>query len=105
MRAKPNTPQNLAPGIKPIAPWRVASVTAHPQFRLEVTFVDGVHGYVDLSHKIFSKHAGVFAQLQDISLFNRVFVEYGAVTWPGELDLAPDAMHDQIQKNGIWILQ
>jgi hypothetical protein len=28
----------------------------------------------------------------------------GVVTWPGELDLAPDAMHDELQKNGGWLL-
>jgi hypothetical protein len=28
----------------------------------------------------------------------------GAVTWPGEIDLAPDAMHDEIKKNGKWVL-
>ncbi len=34
-----------------------------------------------------------------------VYVELGAVTWPGEPNLAPDAMHDEIQKNRIWILK
>jgi hypothetical protein len=26
------------------------------------------------------------------------------VTWPGELDLAPDAMHEAIKQQGEWIL-
>jgi hypothetical protein len=26
------------------------------------------------------------------------------VVWPGELDLAPDAMHAAIQKHGVWSL-
>jgi hypothetical protein len=26
----------------------------------------------------------------------------GAVMWPGEIDLAPDAMYDEIRKEGRW---
>jgi hypothetical protein len=36
--------------------------------------------------------------------FKRVFVEDGVVTWPGELDLAPDTMHAEIKKTGEWVL-
>lgn len=25
--------------------------------------------------------------------------------WPGEIDLAPDAMHDAIKQKGRWVLQ
>ena len=42
--------------------------------------------------------AGVFAGLSDPSLFKQVFIEHGAVTWPGEIDLAPDAMYAGIKK-------
>ena len=34
-----------------------------------------------------------------------VLIDHGVVTWPGELDLAPDAMHEAIQQHGEWILQ
>lgn len=85
-----------------MTPWRVRNVVALPKFRLEVTFMDGLQGYVDLSHKILSEKAGVFTQLREPSFFNKVHVEYGAVTWPGEIDLAPDAMYDQIKKHGEW---
>jgi hypothetical protein len=36
---------------------------------------------------------------------NQAHLEYGVVTWPGEIDLAPDAMHDAVKKSGRWILQ
>ncbi len=45
-----------------------------------------------------SPNAGVFAALADEVLFNEAFIEYGAVTWPGEIDIAPDAMHAEIKK-------
>ena len=46
---------------------------------------------------IASPEAGVFAALADISAFNRVSVQLGAVTWPGEIDIAPDAIHAVIK--------
>jgi hypothetical protein len=53
---------------------------------------------------IFGTRAGVFAQLADTTAFRRVYVEGHAVTWPDELDLAPDAMYDEIKRNGVWVL-
>jgi hypothetical protein len=63
-----------------------------------VRFVDGTQGVIDLSHLVRASNAGVFAALADPALFQQVFVEYGAVTWPGEIDLAPDAMYAQIRR-------
>jgi len=85
-------------------PWEVVAVEALPDFRLHVTFADGLEGTVDMSSMIHGKDAGVFAVLADRDLFNKVYVEYDAVTWPGELDLAPDAMHAEIKKRGEWKL-
>jgi hypothetical protein len=93
---------SVAPTIRPTAPWRVQEVTALPDDRLFVRFVDGLTGIVDLSALIASPNAGVFARLRDRSLFEQVHVEMGAVVWPGELDLAPDAMHAEIKANGEW---
>ena len=104
MRAKSDAMQNCPPGIKITTPWRVLTVSALPQFRIKVTFIDGLQGYVDLSLKIQSDQAGVFAKLRDQSLFNQVYVEYGVATWPGALDLAPDAMYENIKQKGEWVL-
>jgi hypothetical protein len=38
-----------------------------------------------------------FVPLRDANLFNQVFIDYGAVTWPGELDLAPDGMYETLK--------
>jgi Protein of unknown function (DUF2442) len=93
---------SVAPAIRPSAPWRVQEVTALPNDRLFVRFVDGLTGIVDLSALIASPSAGVFARLRDRALFEQVHVEMGAVVWPGELDLAPDAMHAAIKEHGQW---
>jgi len=57
-----------------------------------------------MSRLVHSPRAGVFAALADPSLFEQVKLEYGAVAWPGELDLAPDAMYAEIQKHKEWAL-
>lgn len=73
-------------------------------YRLNVTFVDGTSGAVDVSCLIISDSAGVFAKLRDRKIFAKAYIEYGAVTWPGGIDLAPDAMYDSIRAAGRWIL-
>jgi hypothetical protein len=95
----------VTPPIWPRMPWRVVEARPLDGFRLHVQFVDGLEGEVDMSALVRSPAAGVFAQLADPSLFAQVFVEHGAVTWPGEIDLAPDAMYAEIKKAGKWILQ
>ena len=99
-----NQPASLTPPIQSSMPWRVLSVEAMPQFRLHVCFVDGTEGTFDLSHLVHAANAGVFAVLSDAALFNQVFVEHGAVTWPGEIDLAPDAMYAHIKQGATFNL-
>ncbi len=89
--------------LNPGLPWFVTTVQTLPEYRLCVQFADGLEGFADLSVLLRSPNAGVFAALTDEAWFNEAFVEYGAVTWPGEIDIAPDAMHAEIQKNGEWI--
>lgn len=96
--APQDSPSSVTPPIQPRMPWRVAAVDALPDFRLHVRFVDGTEGMVDLTALVHSPGAGVFASLADSALFAQVFVEHGAVTWPGEIDLAPDAMYAEIKK-------
>jgi hypothetical protein len=67
-------------------------------------FADGPTGIVDMSGLVHSPKAGVFAALADPSLFAQVRLETGAVSWPGELDIAPDAMHAAIQEYREWSL-
>lgn len=87
-------------------PWRVTSVAALPGFRLQVTFVDGTSGEVELEDFLERPEvrAGVFAPLRDPDVFARARVVLGAVEWPGGPDLAPDAMYDGIRKHGRWVV-
>lgn len=102
--AKEDRSTTMIPPIVATAPDDVRDVIPLPGYRLAVRFFDGTAGIVDMSALVNSPDAGVFAALADPQRFAEVFVEYGAVTWPGELDLAPDAMHSELRARGEWCL-
>jgi hypothetical protein len=91
------TDKNFTANVATPTYWRVVAVRALPAFQLDVEFADGTRGRFDASEFIHADDAGVFAALRDVEMFNRVFIDHGAVTWPGELDLAPDAMYDDLK--------
>ena len=81
--------------------WDVIDVKPVAPLALRVKFADGTVGNVqfELSHL-----TGVFAALKDPDVFNQAHIEDGAVAWPGNLDLAPDAMYQAIKTRGEWRL-
>ncbi len=105
MRTESNTQKNITPTITCAASWRLSQIKPLENYKLEVEFIDGLHGFVEMEQLILSQQAGVFAQLRDANIFKQAHLTYGAVTWPGEIDLAPDAMHDEIKRHGVWILK
>jgi hypothetical protein len=73
--------------------WDVIEVKPEPGYRLFVRFKDGLAGRVRLRPEELT---GALAPLADVQFFGRVLIDCGAVAWPGEIDLAPDAMYAQI---------
>jgi hypothetical protein len=69
---------------------------------LQVRFADGTAGQVRFEP---SHLTGVFEALKDPIVFAQARVVAGAVTWPGDLDLAPDAMYAEIKSRGEWVLR
>ena len=98
--AQENFSAGIAPAITPAAPWRVAAVTALPNYRLALTFNDGTRGSADLSALVQRSDAGVFASLRDHARFEQVGLAYGAVTWPNGADLDPCWLHEEITRSG-----
>lgn len=76
--------------------WDVVEVQSIGNRTLAVKFSDGLAGKVHLGR---SYCTGVFAPLLDDALLEQATVQYGAVTWPNGLDLAPDTMYFEIQKS------
>ena len=76
-----------------MAPWKILRMNILPDYRLELTFVDGSHGIVDLSDGPFT---GVFAPMADPGYFAQATLENGVVVWSCGTDIAPDALHEKV---------
>ena len=76
--------------------WDVVEVKPEPDCCLFVRFKDGLSGRVRFQLEELS---GALAPLREPLFFSRVFIDHGAVAWPGDIDLAPDAMYRQIASN------
>ena len=79
----------------------IITVEVQNETALHVRFQDGLEGQVEFLPSAFR---GVFACLKDPQAFRQACVQDGVLTWPGELDLAPDAMHQAIATHGKWVL-
>jgi hypothetical protein len=73
--------------------WDVVEVIPEPDYCLFVRFEDGLSGRVRLNREDLT---GVLVALQDMDFFRCVYIDSGAVAWPGNIDLAPDAMYAQV---------
>jgi len=100
MQTEFNTEKDTAPAITCTAPWRLAKIKPLANYKLEVEFVDGTRGVIDMQNLILSKQAGVFIKLKDSDTFNKVYIEHGTPTWPCDVDLAPDAIYNDIKNKG-----
>jgi hypothetical protein len=81
--------------------WDVTAVEVVGDFTLAIRFRDGSGGAVKFLPSFFR---GVFAHLSSLAEFRKVQVVDGVVTWPGELDPAPDAMYEEIKRDGECLL-
>ena len=75
--------------------WDVIEAKAVSNHGLWLRFADGVSGTLQLNAAEFT---GVLEPLQDPEFFGLVSLEFGAPTWPGEIDLAPDALYRELLK-------
>lgn len=75
--------------------YRIVEVEPRPGHRLWIRFADAVEGEVDLSELV---GRGVFRRWEDEEEFRKVYIdpETGTVAWPGDLDLAPDALYREL---------
>jgi len=96
----------VVPAVEPGAPWRVREIRVVEHGVLNVRFVDDTEGTLDMRSLLNGdKVIGtVFEPLRDASLFAQAAIHLGTVEWPGEIDLAPDAMYDEIRAHGVWVV-
>jgi hypothetical protein len=68
---------------------RVQCIQKLGGFRLRVRFNDGSEGVHDF-RSIVNEAGSMLEPLRDEAYFSRVFLEFGAPTWPNGFDIAPE---------------
>ena len=75
--------------------WDVIEVKPEPDYSLFVRFRDGLTEHLELHRETLT---GARAPLREPRFFEQVFIDYPAVTGPGAINLAPDAMYEDIAR-------
>jgi len=79
---------------------KIASIKPKAGYRLEIVFSDNSRGVADLSDLV-SQEGAMVQPLKNEAYFSRVFLEAGAPTWPNGFDLAPWALHKNLDAAGL----
>lgn len=84
--ANDSHPQIKVCGVRPLA-----------NYRLWLRFNDGTAKEFDFTPLLKEP---AFQPLQDVSVFNQVYIDFGTVAWnDGEIDIGPDYLYN----NGITV--
>jgi len=77
---------------------RVTDVQAEVEYRLRLTFDDGVEGIIDVEPRLWGP---MFASLRDPDAFARVRVDAdaGTVVWPNGADLSPEMLYREVKRS------
>lgn len=73
--------------------YEVVEIAKRGGYRLWLRFADGSTGEVDIA-ELLDPFPGLFAPLRDQSIFDQVRVDLDTLAWPGEIDIAPEALYE-----------
>ena len=62
------------------------------EFKIKITFNDGVKGTVDFAKWL---EGPVFEPLRDPAYFGQFFIDGGTVAWANGADIAPETLYEQ----------
>lgn len=82
---------------------KVVEISAIHPFRLKVRFSDGPSGVHDYS-ALVNETGPMIEPLRDPDYFARVFLDYGAPTWPNSFDMSPDWLRMKMEQAGELVL-
>ena len=79
---------------------RVTAVEVIGNYRLRLSFDDGVVGDVAFDHEIWT---GVFEPFNDPAVFGAVQVDdlFGTVVWPTGQDMAPEPLYEEARAHPV----
>ena len=78
---------------------KVTSLEKLGGFRLRVCFNDGSAGVHDFA-ALVNEPGPMLEPLRDETYFTRVFLEFGAPTWPNGFDIAPEWLRREMAAAG-----
>lgn len=65
-------------------------------FRIHLTFDDGLSGIVDFRQWL--EFGPAFEPLKDVQYFRGFFLDGGTVGWPSGADIAPERLYEIVKK-------
>ena len=80
--------------------WNVIKAKSLASLALSLQLADCTVGTVQFEQ---SHLTGGFASLKDPRFFQQVHIDNDDVAWPGNIDLAPDAMYLAVKSSGEWV--
>jgi hypothetical protein len=78
---------------------KVSSLQKLGGFRLRIAFSDGSAGEHDFT-SLINETGPMVEPLRDETYFARVFLEFGAPTWPNGFDIAPEWLRREMERAG-----
>jgi hypothetical protein len=82
--------------------WDIVKIETQKDWTINIWFHDGTAGQVRFMPEFFT---GVFEHCKDSQFFQKAYIDAGALAWPGEIDLAPDALYEHLKKDGKYVLR
>ena len=64
-------------------------------YKVWLSFNDGVQGEVDLAHELYGE---VFEPLKDVSFFRSFTLEGHTLSWSNGADFAPEFLHEHVAR-------
>jgi hypothetical protein len=85
---------------------RITSVRHVRDYRLELTFSNGIQAELDFKDRIVGR-GGVFTLLEDMDFFRQVRVdtEIGTLVWPNGVDFDPDVLYSEATGKPLPVLE
>ena len=68
----------------------ISAVRVQPEYRLLLEYANGEARLFDATPYL---ERGVFTRLKEPKLFAQARIGFGTVTWPGDLDIAPETLY------------
>jgi hypothetical protein len=74
----------------------VVAIRYRYDYAYHVVFDDGLEGDVDFTEYI--GNGPVFEPLHDLAFFRRARIEGGTIAWPNGADIAPETLHEKLER-------